>query len=127
MICPGPLSRLNGEYPADTVDWGQNVWFLSGPYGKDATNSISFNGAGPTSANFTSLHPRILASLDAIKCGNLETTVTLSCKLAVLNAPANETNPPVSVQVGPHDVKTITANWSNPCGVVTVGSTNGWD
>src|SRR5258708_11393341 len=38
-----PADRtLNGQYPTGVIDWGNNAWFLSGPWGQFTTNSVSF-------------------------------------------------------------------------------------
>src|SRR5437867_4317352 len=51
---------LNGQYPPGVIDWGTNAWYLSAPWGQFTTNSISFNGAAPTSASFSLISPRVV-------------------------------------------------------------------
>jgi hypothetical protein len=99
------------------IDWGSKQWYLSGPYGRFTTNSVGFNGAGPTSAAFTFLSPRRLLQVDAYNGGSTATTVTLSC--------AGQPTKTQSVAAGQR--ATISTGWTGTCTTVTVGSTNGWD
>jgi hypothetical protein len=109
---------LNGQSPAGVIDWGTNNWYLSGPWEAFNTNSVGFNGAGPTSKTFTLINPLRLVQVDAYNGGTGPSTVTLAC--------AGHTT--VSVTVNRNQLLTIATGWSTPCsGVVTVGSSNGWD
>ena len=112
-----PGRPLTGQYPAGTIDWGSGAWYLSGPYDQMPANSISFNGAGPTSATFDFVSPHTLVQLDADNGGNDATTVTLAC----------DGQPTKSVDLGSHQTTTIQTGWSGACSHVTVTSTNGWD
>lgn len=108
---------LNGQYPQGVADWGNNAWYLSGPYGKDGTNSVSFNGAGPTSAELKLLSPRVLMQLDANNGGGTTSSnVTLACS----------GQPSVSVHLEAGEAKTVVTQWSAPCSTVTISSSNGW-
>jgi hypothetical protein len=112
-----PNRPLNGQYPTGVVDWGTGLWYLSGPYGAFRTNSIGFNGAGPTSAGFTLPTAKRVIQIDAYNGGSTSTTVTLSC--AGL--------PTVSINLAARTQLTIATGWTGTCSSVTVGSTNGWD
>lgn len=112
-----PNRSMNGEYPAGTIDWGANAWYLSGPYGQLQTNSVGFNGPGPTSASFTFLSPRRLLRLDVFNGGNGASQVTLSCP----------GQPTVQVTVALGQLAAIDVGWTGTCSTVTVGSSNGWD
>ncbi len=81
------------------------------------TNSISFNGSGQTSASFDLITPRRVVRIDAFNGGTTSSTVTLQC--AAL--------PSVQTTVGGGQLTTITTNWQNTCGRVTITSSNGWD
>jgi len=108
---------LSGQYPVGLIDWGSSRWYLSGPWGAFTTNSIGFNGAGPTSASFTLLSPNRVVQIDAYNGGSGASTVTLSCA----------GQPTVSVSVAARQRVTIATGWSGTCSTVTVGSSNGWD
>jgi hypothetical protein len=108
---------LNGQYPTGVADWGTNVWYLSRPWGKFTTNSVSFNGGSIKSASVRFLSPRQLVSLQAYNGGGTSTSVTLAC--------AGQPTRTVSVAAG--QLATISTGWSGQCTTVTVGSTNGWD
>jgi len=108
---------LNGQYPGGIADWGANVWYLSGPYHQFGTNSVSFNGAGPTSGAITLLTPRVPRQLDIDNGGTAPTTVTLTCG----------SNPQVSMTVGARQVVTFTTGWTSPCSSLTIASSTGWD
>jgi hypothetical protein len=108
---------FSGQYPTGAIDWGTNRWYLSGPFGAFTTNSVGFNGAGPTSAAFTFVTPRRLLKLDAYNGGTVSSTVTVSC--------AGQTT--VSVVVPARGSATLSPNWTQPCSVVTIGSSDGWD
>src|ERR1700704_4686199 len=65
-----PSSVLNGQYPVGVIDWGSNsAWRVAGPWLKFTTNSVSFNGDGPTSGSFTFVNPARLVSVDAFNGG----------------------------------------------------------
>ena len=108
---------LNGEYPAGVIDWGTNNWYLSGPFGAFTTNSVGFNGGGPTSEAFNLLRPLRLVRLDAYNGGSTTSTVTLTCSGQAT----------VTAAVAPRQTMTINSNWTGTCTSVGIGSTNGWD
>jgi hypothetical protein len=112
-----PNRTLNGQYPSGVINWGNNRWYLSGPYGAFTTNSVGFNGAGPTSASFTFVNARRLVRVDAYNGDSSATTVTLSCA----------GQPTVTVSIPARTLRTVTTNWSGTCTSVTVGSSNGWE
>jgi hypothetical protein len=112
-----PGRPLTGQYPAGTIDWGSGAWYLSGPYDEMQTNSVSFNGEGPTSASFSFVSPHQLVQLDADNGANTSGTVTLAC----------DGQPSKSVDIDAHQLVTIQTGWSGPCTTVTVTSSNGWD
>jgi hypothetical protein len=112
-----PNRPLNGSYPNGVIDWGTNAWYLSGPWGAFRTNSIGFNGPGPTSASFTFSVPRRLIRVDAYNGGRTSSTISLSC--------AGQTTRQVTLAV--RRLQTIDTGWTGACSPVTVRSTNGWD
>jgi hypothetical protein len=112
-----PNRTLNGQYPSGVVDWGTNAWYLSGPWGQFATNSIGFNGPGLTSGSFTFISPKRLLRVDAYNGASTSSTVTLACS----------GQPTVNATVGAHQVVTISTNWTSTCSGVLVTSSNGWD
>lgn len=109
---------LNGQYPSGLIDWGNGAWFLSGSYGAFDSNSIGFNGAGPTSANFRFITPRRLVQVDVYNGSNRQpSTVTVSCA----------GQPTVSVNVPALRFVSIATGWTGTCSTVSLGSSNGWD
>jgi hypothetical protein len=108
---------LKGQYPSGLIDWGSGDWWLSGPYAQISNNSVSFNGAGPTSASFSVLKDARLVQLDADNGGKLPSTITVAC----------DGQPTVQLDLQPGEMKTIQTNWAAACGRVTLGSSNGWD
>jgi hypothetical protein len=102
--------------PSGVIDWGTNRWYLSGPDGSFRTNSVGFNGAGPTSATLSFVAPRVLRSVDAYNGANASSTVTLSC--------AGQTT--VTTTVGSRQTVSIPSGWTAACASVTVGGSNGW-
>ena len=113
---PSTGGSLNGQYPTGVVDWGNNAWWRSGPWGQFTTNSVSFTSSG-VSASFRFITPRQLVSVKAFNGGATTSTVTLACA----------GNPATTTAVAPNQLVTITTAWSTTCSVVTVGSSNGWD
>jgi hypothetical protein len=107
----------NGQYPTNVIDWGTGQWWVAGPYAQFTTNSLSFNGDGPTSASFKFISPRGLSQLDADNGGKADSTITLSC----------DGQSPVETSVPAGQILTITTGWTAPCSSVTVTSTNGWN
>lgn len=112
-----PNRVLSGQAPTGAIDWGTNRWYLSGPFGAFRTNSVGFNGAGPTSAALTVLGSRVLVQVEAYNGGTTTSTVTLSC--------SGQT--PKTVTIGARQSATIATGWTSSCAAVTVGSSNGWD
>jgi hypothetical protein len=112
-----PGRPLNGQYPSGVIDWSSNAWYLSGPYGRFNTQSVSFNGSGPTSAAFSLVSPQRVVQIDAYNGGTAASTISLSC--------AGQT--PRSQSVAAGQVATIVTGWAGSCSSVTVGSSNGWD
>jgi hypothetical protein len=108
---------LNGQYPSGVIDWGNGGWWLSGPYAQFGTNSVSFNGAGPTSASLSFVSPRTLVSVDADNGGKDAGSVALSC----------DGQGTTVATLAPGQSMTISTGWTQPCTSVTVESSNGWD
>jgi hypothetical protein len=99
------------------IDWGSNAWYLSGPWRQFTTNSIGFNGRGPTSASFRFLSPRRVISIDAFNGGATSSTISVECA----------GQPSVVRALGGNQLATIQTSWSGTCDTVTIGSSNGWD
>jgi len=114
---PGAEKPLAGQYPAGLIDWGQSEWYLSGPWGRFTTKSVSFNGPVPTSASFTLLTPKRLTRFDAYNGGTVVASVTLAC-------PGQPTR---QVSVGIDQVVSVDTGWTGTCSAVTLSVTNGWD
>jgi hypothetical protein len=113
-----PANRpLSGQYPSGVLDWGTNAWYLSGPFGAFGTNSVGFNGAGPTSATVRVLNGRRLLSVDAYNGGSGASTLTVACA----------GQPTLTVSLAARQSTTLRPVWSAPCANVTIGSSNGWD
>jgi hypothetical protein len=111
-----PNRALTGQYPSGVIDWGSGAWYLSGPYSSFRTNSISFNGAGPTSASFSLPTARRVLGLDAVNGGTTSSTISLACS----------GNPTVQTRLSPGQSATIRTNWTGTCSKVSISSTNGW-
>jgi hypothetical protein len=112
-----PNRPLSGQYPTGVIDWGSGAWWLASPWGRFASNSISFIDAGPTTASLTFLSPRVLLQADAYNGGNVASTITLSCA----------GQPTRSWSLGVGQMATFQTGWTGACTSVTVGSSNGWD
>ena len=112
-----PNRVLNGQYPSGVIDWGSNAWWLSGPWGRFTTQSISFNGSGATSASFNFLSPGRVVQVDVYNGGNTTTTVSLACA----------GQPTATTTLAAGQVLTLSTNWSGTCSTVTINSSNGWD
>ncbi|HYK98726.1 MAG TPA: hypothetical protein VEU77_10095, partial [Candidatus Acidoferrales bacterium] len=110
-----PDRALDGVYAG--IDWGSGAWYLSGPWGLFATNSISYPAAGPTSAAFAFVAPHVLLSVTAYNGGSAPSTISLACA----------GNPSAGLTLAPGSRAVINTGWTATCTTVTVGSTNGWD
>jgi hypothetical protein len=110
-----PNRPLSGQYAG--INWGSGSWYLSSPWGRLTTNSVSYPNGTPTSATFAFVAPQILQSVDAFNGGTTSSTVTLSCS----------GNPTVTQAVAGGQLLTIATGWSLTCTTVTLGSSNGWD
>jgi plastocyanin len=113
----GQNQALNGQYPAGVINWGNGVWFLSGPWGALTSKSVSLAGSGRTQGTFQFLTPRRLVSLRAYNGGPAAATLTLRC--------AGLTDAVTTLAAG--QVVTVQTGWTGTCTVVTVISSNGWD
>jgi hypothetical protein len=113
----GQNQPLDGQYPSGLLDWGSGQWYLSAPWGRFTTKSVSFAGAGPTSASVTLLSPRRLVRLDAYNGGSSSSTLTLSCP----------GQPPKQVSLVPDQLATIATGWTGTCTSLALASSNGWD
>jgi len=112
-----PNRALSGQYPSGVIDWGTNAWYLSGPFGAFRSNSVSFNGAGPTSASLRVLNGRRLSSVDAYNGGSGASTLTVACT----------GQPTLTVSLNAGQSTTLRPAWTAPCASITVGSSNGWN
>jgi hypothetical protein len=113
----GQNQGLNGQYPANVIDWGTGQWFHSKPFGKFTTSSVSFSGGSLRSASFKFVTPRKLVKLDAYNGGSGSSTVTVSCDGKL----------PKTVTLAAGQMSTITTGWTVACTNVTVSASNGWD
>jgi hypothetical protein len=111
-----PNRALTGQYPNGSIDWGNGAWYLSGPYGGFTSKSVSFNGAGPTSASLTVLSGTLL-SVDAHNGGTTTSVVTLACG----------SQPIARAQLAPNQTLTLSTGWTSACGGITLSSSNGWN
>ena len=114
---PNPNRALTGQYPTGVADWGTSAWYLSGPYGKFATPSISFRSAGPTSATVMLMGSRQLVSVQAYNGGGAPSQVTLSCA----------GQPTRTFTLAAQQLSTLTTGWTGTCATLTIGSSNSWD
>jgi len=112
-----PNRPLNGQYLSGVIDWGNGAWYLSAPWRAFTTNSIGFNGAGPTAENFTFVTPHRLVQVDAYNGGPAASTITFSCT-------GQSTR---TFTLAASTLATLTMDWSGPCTTVAVTSTNGWN
>jgi len=112
-----PNRPFSGQYPSGVIDWGTNAWYLSGPFGAFRTQSIGFNGPGPTSAGFRILDGRRLVSVDAYNGGSSPSTLTVACA----------GQPTLSTSLGASQTTTLRPVWSAACASVTISSSNGWN
>jgi hypothetical protein len=108
---------LNGRDPAGLVDFGRDLWWLSGPEGAMPTKHLSMNGpVGVTTATLVFPTPRRLVSVDAYNVG-APTTITLRCA----------GQPDVAATLDTGQFRVVRTGWGGACGAVTVASGNGWD
>jgi alpha-tubulin suppressor-like RCC1 family protein len=112
-----PNRALGGVYPAGSIDWGSNAWYLSGPWRLFTTNSVSFNSGAMTSASIAFVSPRRVLGLDAFNGGNAASTITLSCP----------GQPAVQRTLAPGQLVRIETGWPATCATLTIGSSNRWD
>jgi len=113
LSSPGRL--LDGQYPVGVIDWGVSRWWLSGPWGNFATDSISFPPEG-MSEPFSFVSPQRLINIQVFNGGDTPSTVTLAC----------DGNPTVRQEIAANQLLTIPTNWTTTCTTVTVSSSNGW-
>jgi hypothetical protein len=108
---------LNGQYPTGVVNWGTNLWYLSGPYGQFTSLSVGFNGPGPTSAPITFVSPKRLVQVEAFNGGGVSSTISATC--------AGQTTAQMALAANQRG--TLVTHWTAACASITLTSTNGWD
>jgi hypothetical protein len=113
----GQNQALNGQYPANVINWGSGQWYHSGPWGQFSTKSVSFGDSSQTSAAFTFITPRRLVSMQAYNGGSGSSTISVAC--------SGQTTRTATVAAG--QLFTLTTNWTGTCGQVTLTSSNGWN
>ena len=114
---PGQNITLNGLYPTGIINWGNNIWYLSSPWGLFTTKSVSFNGGGQTSGSFSFVNPKKVTQIKAYNGGSVASTVTIAC--------TGNTTKSITAPVG--QITTINTDWANACTTVTITSSNGWN
>lgn len=114
----GQNTAFNGQYPSGVINWGSGSWYLSGPWQKFTSKSISFNGGTLKSAGFSFYTPKVLTKIDIYNGGSATATVTFSC----------QGNPDKSVMVASKQMLAgVSTAWTTACSSITVNSSNGWD
>jgi hypothetical protein len=113
-----PNRALNGPYPSGLIRWGSSRWFLSGPVGAFATNSVRFQQPGSTQESIAFVAPRRVVQITAYNHGAADSTVTLAC-------PGQPTM--AQVTLAPNQQVTLVTNWTAACSRLRLGSTNGGD
>jgi hypothetical protein len=112
---PGRNVPLTGEYPSRLINWGTNTWYLSAPWGRMSTKSISLT-SGRTSGSFSFVTPQRLSSLQAYNGGSSPSMITLACT----------GQPTKQVTLKPNQLATIDLGWTGTCNNVMLTSSNGW-
>jgi hypothetical protein len=112
----GQDQPMDGQFPAELIDWGTKQWYHAGPYGAFTSKSISFV-QGRTRASFGFLTPRRLIRLDAYNGGSSSSTITLTC----------DGQSEMQAALAAKEKTTLETNWADACTTVTVTSSNGWD
>jgi hypothetical protein len=112
----GQNTALTGQYPSGVIDWGARPWYLSAPWGRFTTKSLSFNSSSITSASFTFVTPRRLVSLQAYNGGGTAATVTISCP----------GQPTTQVTLAANQLATIATSFTGGCSTLTISTSNGW-
>ena len=112
----GPNRALTGQYPTGVVDWGSGAWYLSMPWGRFTTNSVSFNGPGATSASIGFVTPHRLVQIDAYNGGTASSAISLACT----------GQPTVQVTLVVGQLQSIQTGWTSACSTVVITSSNGW-
>ena len=111
----GSSKDLNWRYPSGLIEWGVNVWSISGPFDRLTTKNITFKEGGRTSGSFRFVAPKRLASIQADNGGPGPATITVSC-------PGNGAK---SVVLGAGQTASIDLGWLASCTNVTLASTSG--
>ncbi|RKG93648.1 DUF4082 domain-containing protein [Corallococcus terminator] len=94
----------------------QSDWYIASPWGGFTTKSVSFNGGGLTQGRLSVNGQRRVIGMDAFTW-DTGATLTLAC----LDLPTR-TFPLTAGQV-----THVVTNWTQPCTVFTISTSNGWD
>jgi hypothetical protein len=108
---------LNGAYPTGLIRWGSSRWFLAGPVGAFATNSVHFQQPGSAQESIAFVAPRRVVQITAYNHGTVDSIVTLACP----------GQPIAQVTLAPNQQMTLVTGWTALCSRVRLGSTNGGD
>jgi len=112
-----PNRVLNGAYPTGLIRWGSSRWFLSGPVGTFATNSVHFQEPGSSQESIAFVAPRRVVQITAYNHGTADSTVTLACAGQRI----------AQVTLVPNQQTTLVTGWTAACSRLRLGSTNGGD
>jgi hypothetical protein len=110
-----PDRILNGQYPTGVIDWGSDRWFLSGPSGAFASNSVRFQRATSVRETIGFVVPRRLVQLTVYNRGMATSAVTVACA----------GQPTMRVVLASNQQTTLVTRWNATCFNVTLVSTNG--
>jgi hypothetical protein len=115
---PGVNSNLNNTYWG--IQWGTSAWYYSGPQRGFSDNNISFRNSSTNSGTFTLPSGTRMVSIRATNpsasSNSGAATITISCS----------GQPTLSQSVALNATVTLTTNWSAPCNVVTITTSNNW-
>jgi len=111
-----PTAALSGRYPGFLIDWGADQWRVWPPTGRLDSNSLKFANSGMTSANFSFVSPKRLASVRAYNQATIAGVLTINC-------PGQG---PRQYTLSADQLVTLDLGWSGTCSGITVTSSVGW-
>jgi hypothetical protein len=115
---PAVNSNLNNMFW--NIQWGTSAWYYSGPQRGFNGNNIGFRDAATSSGTFILPGGTHLVSIRANNPNDSENTVAATVTVSCSGQPTVSQSVPLNATV------TLTTNWSAPCNVVTVTTSNNW-
>jgi hypothetical protein len=110
-----PAGTALRQYPTGLIDWADGAWQMGTPLGKFGTFTLALADREAHQASFSFFAPRVFVGLDIYNDADQEATVSVR----------SADNPPVSIVIGPKQLRRLRTRWGHASTDVSFKFTNG--